>query len=413
MPMVAAAQDTTYTSPRTVDQKIFSGQTTAATSPVASAFPCTPVNGAPCGIPNLGQTLHSFTYSISNPCTTGFFMDLRLEGTQDGSTWFAISQDATDEISGAIQGNTTTAGLTAIGQYAGYRLNLVTIGCAGGGSTPALTASYSGTSTSNPTPTSAFYQDSPYRKVILQNQPTTNANSQAAVTIAAPNGNSGGALYFSCWTAATGLATACPSGMGVTLIAYVVFGGGSGGTNAISQQNTYTVNPITSPVTEVYSNPATSMSFTFSGSGTAGVNWSIYYVSNSTPTQTYVNDPCAGTGSRKNHTFATFTTAQASTQLLPGISGTQLYICGFTLNMVGTTTADTVQFQSANAGGSCTSPSPYSPVYSTGTSGGIFNLAYGGSGSVFAPLGVGQALCVTVAVGTSPNVAILVTYVQQ
>src|SRR5579885_124308 len=232
----------TYVSPQPVQQQIFGGQTTAAASPAPTGFPCTPSNGSPCGIPNLGQSIHAITYTIANPCTTGFSMDLRIEASNDGATWFAISEDATDQNSGSIQG-ATTGGLTATGSYASYRVNLVRLACASG-QTPAVTVFYSGTSTSNPTSVGAFYQSSPIRKIVLQNQATTNANAQPAVTVNAANGNTAGGLYISCYIAASGSSTSCPSGMSITVTAFIAFGssiGGGGGGNVVSSSTTYAV----------------------------------------------------------------------------------------------------------------------------------------------------------------------------
>jgi hypothetical protein len=409
----ASAQFIGYSSPQTVNQKVFGAQTTAAVSPASSPFPCTAINGTPCGIPNLGQSIHSVTYTIANPCTTGFFMDMRIEATNDGSTWFAISEDATDQNSGLVQGS-SVGGLTAVGSYAGYRLNLVSIACSSG-QVPAITAFYSGTSTSNPTNVGAFYQSSPYRKVIIQNLATTAAGATPAVTINAPNGNTAGALYVSCFIAASGATTSCPAAMTVTVTGFIAFGssiGGGGGGNIAAGTNIYGINPTVLPVTQIFSVPAVSMTFSFGGAGTAGVNWSIYYFSNSTPTSSFVADPCASSGSVKKSVFLNITTG-STTGLVLGVVQQTVFVCEFDFNMVATTAADTVKLVQG-AGASCTTPSDISPTYSSGvmTNGSLTSTIGNAGATVYAAV-TGQSVCATTAVGTGPTIAVHIVYVQQ
>jgi hypothetical protein len=346
------AQFIGFSSPQTVNQKIFTAQTTATTTPAASPFPCTPVNGTPCGIPNLGQSIHTITYTIGTTCTTGFSMTLRLEATNDGSTWFAISEDATDQNSGMVQG-ATTAGLTATGSYAGYRLNLAQIGCASG-QAPAVSAFYSGTSTSNPTAVGPFYQSTPYRKVIVQNSPTTSAAGLSPVTINTSSGNTAGALYITCFTLASGASASCPV-MTITASSFIVFGstsGGGGGGNINSLTNVLTVPAITAPILQVASVPSLSLTFSFAGAGTAGVSWSVYYVANSTPTSPFVSDPCASSGSAKSSVSISIASA-TTTQLIALFGQRSIYVCGGYL-AVGTsaTSAATAQFE-YGTGASC------------------------------------------------------------
>jgi hypothetical protein len=411
------AQDVGNVGFRTISQPIFGAQTTAAVSP--NTFPgpginCAPTNGNPCPIPNAGQNIHAVTYSISSTCTTGFFMDMRLEATNNGSTWFAISADATDQNSGSVQGS-TQAGITATGLYAGYRLNLVSIACLSG-QTPAVTASYSGTFSAAPTPTDAFYQASIYRKLILQNQPTTNAATQPAVTIGAPNGNTAGAFYISCFLAANGSTTSCPSGMTVTVTGFIAFGssiGGGGGGNVVSKTFSYLINPTVSPVTQIFSVPAVSMTFSFAGAGTAGVSWSIYYLSNSTPSSNFVADPCASSGTIKQHTKANITTATTTT-LVVGVPQQTIYVCGFLLNMVATaSTTDTLLFEQGTSG-TCATPAAISATYSSGSlAAGATNLTFGNAGATLLAASTGSDVCALTTVGTTPAIALDFTYVQQ
>lgn len=363
----ARAQFNGYTSPQTVVQKIFSGQTTAAvspnTSPTAPSIQCTPVNGTPCPIQNVGQTLHSVTYVISPTCTTGFSLDLRIEATNDGVNWFSISEDATDQTgAGAIQG-ASIAGLTATGTYAGYRLNLVQISCPSG-QTPAVTAFYSGTSTTNPSANGVFYQSSMFRKLLLQNVPTT--SSPAAVTINSPTGNSAGALFISCYFAATGATTSCPANT-ITFTSFVQFGG-SGGGNIVNFTNTFTLPTTILPVLQMASVPSISLNFSFGGAGTAGVNWTVYYLANSQATSRYVADPCQNPGSVKGFAQVQIVSA-TTTQLIPTVAGQTIYVCGGFVEIASSgTTAATITFE-----------------YGTGATCGTGTVAFTG------PMGTGTA----------------------
>jgi uncharacterized protein (UPF0333 family) len=332
-----SAQFNGYTSPQTVYQKVFAAQTTAAVSPSvnpqAPSASCTPTNGTPCNIPNLGQSIHSVTYTITNPCTTGLSLDIRIEATNDGANWFSISEDATDQNSASIQGS-STGGITAIGSYSGFRVNLVSLSCPSG-QTPAITAFYSGTSTSAPSTTGVFYQASPYRKILLQNFPTTSAAQP--VTISSPTGNSGGTIYISCSTAATGAFTNCP-GASVSPAAYVAFTSTSGGTssNISTYSNTFSIPSATATnfTIALPSFSAVSLTFSFTNTGSAGVNWTVFFLFNPNANTSAVSDPCLNSGTVKssvpinNSAFARFVT---------GATFKNIYVCGYSFSLVGAT----------------------------------------------------------------------------
>lgn len=412
-PQSAQAQ-VTYVSPQTVYQKVFAAQTSAAPSPNSnSTTACVPTNGFPCGIPNLGQSIHSVVYTITSPCTAGFFMDLRIEASNDGANWFSISEDATDQNSGSVQGS-TSGGLTATGSYNNFRLNLVSLACSSG-QAPAITANYSGTSTSNPTSTGVFYQSSPYRKLIVQNQPTT--STLTPVTISAPNGNSAGALFVSCFIAASGASTSCPSGSTITITSYIAFGsavGGGGGGNIPSGFASIGVPATVGPVLQIYTAPAVSMNFSFAGTGTAGVSWSVYYLSNSTPTSSFNGDPCAGSGSIKRIVSVNATaTGQTGAGVTP-IPGEAVYVCEIVLNMIGTTTADTIFFEQG-VGNTCTTPSNTTATFSSGIlTSGATEIRLGDGSATQYVASVGLGLCSVVStIATGGNIAIHFTFVQQ
>lgn len=405
------AQFIGYTSPQTVQAAVMIGQTTPAVTPAGLIQGCVPVNGTPCAVPNVGQNNHSITYTISSPCTTGFSMDLRIEASNNGSTWFSISEDATDQNSGSIQGS-TTGGLTATGSYPAYRINLVSIACASG-QTPAVTVNYSGTSSGNPTATGIFYQSTPYRKIIVQNQPTTTALNP--VTINAPNGNTAGALYIACYTAATGASANCPTSLVISVSGLIAWGsavGGGGGGNISSGLATYSPAAVSAPIIQLINVPAISINFQFSGSGTAGVNWSAYYVSNFTSLPNFVGDPCQSPGSIKQAARNTFAAA-GTTQIISASPGQVVYVCSIAMNMIGTTAADTLQLEGGTGTNCATVNSTMTPVFSSGIlTSGSYSQTIGYGGTVTSNQ-VSNAVCAVTTVGTGPSIALLVTFVQQ
>lgn len=161
----AAAQFAGYFSPQGVVVTPFSAVTTA---------------GVSSNLRNLGQTIHLMTYSVSGGGAT--VLDIRLDGSYDGVTWFAISDDATDSVQGQVE---------AVGYYPFLRANLVA--CTGCGGAVAVTAKYSGIS-SSPSQLFGFYnQSQQVRKVVFLN---ASQNVDQTVTIGTPYGSSGGFLVI-------------------------------------------------------------------------------------------------------------------------------------------------------------------------------------------------------------------------
>ena len=201
LPPSLYSQDLGNVGLRTVQQKVFSAQSTPAVTPNNSTFPCTPTNGSPCAFQNLGQTAHILTYTTNGACTT---LDVRFEGSQDGVNFFSISPDATDTPQNAIAGSTNAGGVSAVGTYAVVHVNLVAIsGCT-------LSAFYSGTFATTPTNSQITQQATPVRVVVTQNTVTSNAFS--TITIATPFGNSQGSIWLQC-------SAACASGGVVSVFA--------------------------------------------------------------------------------------------------------------------------------------------------------------------------------------------------
>ena len=125
----------------------------------------------------------------------------------------------------------------------------------------------------------------------------------------------------------------------------------------------------------------------------------------------YSLDPCASNGSIKLSTFANITTA-TTTQLVALVAGKQVFVCGFSIDMTGSATADTVILVNGTGASCGTGTTSLTPTYSSGALADAYKLYGGGLMSVIT-VPAGNALCVTTTVGTTPTIGILVTYVQQ
>jgi hypothetical protein len=199
---------------------------------------------------------------------------------------------------------------------------------------------------------------------MVQNSPTNTL--QPPVTVNTPTGNSAGALIISCYFAATGATTSCPA-YNITVTSYIQFGG-SGGGNIVNFTNTLAVPTTVLPILQLGSVPSISLNFSFSGVGTVGVNWTIYYLPNSQATSRYVADPCQNPGSVKSSAQVQISSA-TTTQLIPTVAGQQIYVCGGTVEIASSaTTAATIQFE-----------------YGTGATCGTGTVAFTG------PMGTGTA----------------------
>jgi len=407
-----------YQSPQTVIQKVFSAQTTAAASPAFAPTPpsltvCTPTPGSPCGVQNLGQSIHAVNYTVSSPCVGAFGLDLRLEASNDGVSWFAISEDAVDQPNGALQGSTFSGGITAIGAYAAFRVNLVKLSCGSG--TPAVTAFYSGTSTSTPTPAGLFIQALPYRKLLVENVDTTTASTSLTVPLA--TGNASGNIYVQCQVPATGAPVACPSGGGISVTAAIADSGNiavalvSPVIAATSSLQTFVIPPFLTNRLSITVNPT---------GGPSGTNWTMYYQASSQPgsgttgtaapqVQTTGADPCQSTSVIKAIAFANITTA--TTTSLVGVNGTKaIYVCQIVAQL-NSSTASTVLFE-YGTGAACSSPIVLTATYTNSTLVSEVVTIGGGASAIMSTPGA-EGLCAVTTVGTSPTIPVTVSYVQQ
>lgn len=132
---------------------------------------------------NIGQTFHTLTwrYNQVDNCR----LVIRLEASQDGATWFAVTQDGTESNS-ATAGNNAEVGLFGAGYYPAIRINLATFSDCGNGATR-ISATYTGTSSSALSPTGAFTgnQSGAVQKVVIAagvNLPNGGSISRSART---------------------------------------------------------------------------------------------------------------------------------------------------------------------------------------------------------------------------------------
>ncbi len=124
-------------------------------------------------------------------------------------------------------------------------------------------------------------------------------------------------------------------------------------------------------------------------------------------------DPCLSPAVQKKSSFVDITAA--TTTSLTNISGTTItYVCGFAVTMSGTTAAETIQFISGTGATCGTSTVTLSPVFNSGilTSGATV-ISYGGHGSIFSSTIQSTKICAITTVGTSPEIDVLISYVQQ
>jgi hypothetical protein len=188
-PASLRAQFLGYTSPQTFNQQVFAGQTTAATTPIPTTLNvCTPTNGNPCGVRNLGQTFHYLTYTTSSAACV---VDFAIQGSFDGTNFFNISADASAN-NVLIGSGGAAGGVYANGWFPVIAISLGNISnCAGG-----VSAFYSGSSAAANGSFGVFSQSLGVRQVVLQNKSLSGVT--AVATLPTPFSSTGGKLYLIC-----------------------------------------------------------------------------------------------------------------------------------------------------------------------------------------------------------------------
>ncbi len=161
----AHAQTIVQTIPQSTRQRAFTNQAAPATFTVR----------------NIGQTVHYVTYDNSAGVSA---IRMRLEASNNGTTWFSISDETIDFCLG---GGTCAPALVASGNFPVMRVNLVEIS---GGT---VTVDYIGSSDEG-TLAGVFNRSMQYRRVHLNNF----SLGQTSVTsiFFPPDGISGGLIYL-------------------------------------------------------------------------------------------------------------------------------------------------------------------------------------------------------------------------
>jgi len=180
LPAAARAQFIGYTSPQTVQVVPLNTVTAPVISPTgAGAGTCPATAGNTCAIPNIGQVIHILTYTVAGSSAGTTSVDIRLEASNDGVTFFPISDDATDPTQGQVY---------AVGYYPVVRVNLATFSNA-----TSLTASYVGASSVNGPPRGLFNSSQMTRKVAFSNLSKTSVQN---ALFGAPYGSTSGILVL-------------------------------------------------------------------------------------------------------------------------------------------------------------------------------------------------------------------------
>jgi hypothetical protein len=168
--IAAGAQTPTVTTPQSVTTlNFFNGVSTAQTS---SNFT------------NMGQTVHFVFYQMTGSVGNPTGVQIRIEGSFDGTNYFPISDDGTEK------GQNQTGLLLAIGAFPFIRANLLK--CTGCDANDTITASYTGTSAIPGNPFGQYGAGQQIRKVAFVGVSTdTTVNSTQINT---PYGSAAGFL---------------------------------------------------------------------------------------------------------------------------------------------------------------------------------------------------------------------------
>jgi hypothetical protein len=228
--------------------KVLNAVTAAQTTPLTCTGSLAPVGGSAC-IQNLGQTIHILNYTVAGSAT---LIQIRLEGSWDGTNFVPISDDATDLTSGEVVG---------LGFYPAVRANLVQ--CIGCGGAVTLTANYSG-HFAGPSTFSGFYNPSQIlRKVVFTSLPAN--TNQTTNGIAIPYGVISGNLIIK----ASG--ATFPAGSTIQIRSHV--GENSLLYPTLNLQNSTNTQSLMLPVT-----PGTSIDVIYTSGGASAATFSAYFI---------------------------------------------------------------------------------------------------------------------------------------
>lgn len=122
-------------------------------------------------------------------------------------------------------------------------------------------------------------------------------------------------------------------------------------------------------------------------------------------------DPCTSDQTVKLHALANITTATTTSLVaVPSNPAQQIYVCSITAQLFSTTTANTLKFVSGT-GAACSSPADRTATY-TNAAGATAAVNLNGSPNLLT-VPAASGLCATSTVGSTPAIAVDVTYVLQ
>lgn len=127
-------------------------------------------------------------------------------------------------------------------------------------------------------------------------------------------------------------------------------------------------------------------------------------------------DSCQDLSQQKTSAFANITTATTTALVAPS-GTTNIYVCSYEITSFSATTPNTVILENGTGAACATSPTALSPTM-TQSAATVAPPAQPiiwrrqGPGTVF-QTGTSQGLCALTTVGTTPNIAIWITYIQQ
>lgn len=228
LPVSLAAQNVVQTTPQNVQRRVFNAVNTAQVS---------------AALTNIGQNVHLLTYTCSNPACQ---IRIRLEASNDGATFFPISEDVTDVASGAA---------FSFGYFPVIRVNLVSF-TAGLGT---VTAYYAGTSAQSKPPSGIFNASQNYRKFVMSGS----AGTTQSVYISPPFGTAGGFL----WITSTGFPANSTIGVQARRSS-------TGGTQNVIANYPLTAAGVTITIPP---HPATQLLVTYTAGGASANSFEIWY----------------------------------------------------------------------------------------------------------------------------------------
>jgi hypothetical protein len=155
------------------------------------------------------------------------------------------------------------------------------------------------------------------------------------------------------------------------------------------------------------------------GSGSANINITVtqtaidpsLIVAAAPPVIPGSTDSCQDLSQIKSSAFANITTATTTALVAPS-GTTNILVCGYEITSFSTTTANTVILENGTGASCATSPTALSPTMTNSTSAQPVIWRRDGGHTLFST-GTSQGLCALTTVGSTPNITIWITYIQQ